>query len=157
VMKSAGLTHGGFYGHFSSKEDLIAQVCQRASGTMLETWKRTADNNTRDPLAAIAVPYLSREHRDRSGSGCLIAALGPEVSRQAAPVRHAVTEGLRSALDSLARLTPGRSAATKRKKAIATFASMVGALVIARAVDDRKLSDEILKAVSATITARDKA
>jgi TetR/AcrR family transcriptional regulator, transcriptional repressor for nem operon len=157
VMKSAGLTHGGFYGHFSSKEDLIAQVCQRATGTMLDTWKRAADNNARDPLAAIALPYLSTEHRDRPGTGCLIAALGPEVSRQAAPVRHAVTEGLRSALDTLARLTPGTSAAAKRKKAIATFAGMVGALVIARAVDDRKLSDEILKAVSATITARDKA
>ena len=99
VMKSAGLTHGGFYGHFSSKEDLIAQVCQRAASTMIETWKRAADDYAADPLAAIALPYLSTAHRDRSGTGCLIAALGPEVSRQAAPVRHAVTEGVRSALD----------------------------------------------------------
>jgi len=157
VMKSAGLTHGGFYGHFSSKEDLIAQVCQRAVSTMLATWNRAADNDARDPLAAIAVPYLSPEHRDRSGTGCLIAALGPEVSRQAAPVRHAVTQGVRSALDELARLTPAKSSAARRKKAIATFAGMVGALVIARAVNDRKLSDEILKAVSATITAQAKA
>jgi TetR/AcrR family transcriptional regulator, transcriptional repressor for nem operon len=157
LMKSAGLTHGGFYGHFSSKKDLIAQVCQRAARTMIETWKRAADSNAADPLAAVVVPYLSREHRDRSGTGCLIAALGPEVSRQAAPVRHAVTEGVRSTLDTLARLTPGRSAAAKRQKAIATLASMVGAVVIARAVNDRKLSDEILKASSGTITARDKA
>src|SRR5687767_14561500 len=67
MMKSAGLTHGGFYGHFSSKEDLIAQVCQRAASTMIETWKRAADNHAADPLAAITLPYLSTEHRDRSG------------------------------------------------------------------------------------------
>jgi TetR/AcrR family transcriptional repressor of nem operon len=80
-----------------------------------------------------------------------MAALGPEVSRQAAPVRQVVTECLGSVLELLARLTPGKTAAAKRKTAIVTFASMVGALVIARAVSDSKISKEILEVVSASV------
>jgi TetR/AcrR family transcriptional repressor of nem operon len=151
LMKGIGLTHGGFYGHFSSKEALMAEACQHAVSIMLEDWNRVADAAPAKPLAAITVPYLSTRHRDRSGTGCLMAALGPEVSRQAAPVRHVVTECLGSVLEFLARLTPGKTAAVKRKKAIVTFASMVGALVIARAVNDSKVSEEILEVVSASV------
>jgi TetR/AcrR family transcriptional repressor of nem operon len=151
LMKSIGLTHGGFYGHFSSKEALMAEACQRAVSTMLEEWTRVAGAAPAKPLTAITVPYLSTRHRDRSGTGCLMAALGPEVSRQAAPVRQVVTECLGSVLELLARLTPGKTAAAKRKTAIVTFASMVGALVIARAVSDSKISKEILEVVSASV------
>jgi TetR/AcrR family transcriptional repressor of nem operon len=151
LMKGIGLTHGGFYGHFSSKEALMAEACKHAVSIMLEEWNRVADAAPAKPLAAITVPYLSTRHRDRSGTGCLMAALGPEVSRQAAPVRHVVTECLGSVLEFLARLTPGKSAAVKHKKAIVTFASMVGALVIARAVNDSKVSEEILEVVSASV------
>jgi TetR/AcrR family transcriptional repressor of nem operon len=151
LMKRIGLTHGGFYGHFSSKEALMAEACQHAVSTMLEEWNRVADAAPAKPLAAITVPYLSTRHRDRSGTGCLMAALGPEVSRQAAPVRHVVTECLGSVLEFLARLTPGKTAAVKHEKAIVTFASMVGALVIARAVNDSKVSGEILEVVSASV------
>ena len=151
LMKAAGLTHGGGSGHFSSMEDLMVQACRRAVSTMLEEWKRAADAATANPLVAITVPYLS------TGTGCLMAALGPEVSRQAAPVRRVVTGCLGSVLEFLARLTPGKSAAAKRKKAMAPFASMVGALVIARAVDDPKLSAEILQIVPASIRASDRA
>lgn len=80
-----------------------------------------------------------------------MAALGPEVSRQAAPVRHVVTELLGSVLNFMARLVPGKTATAKHKNAIVTFASMVGALVIARAVDDPKLSEEVLEVVSASL------
>jgi TetR/AcrR family transcriptional repressor of nem operon len=151
LMKSIGLTHGGFYGHFSSKEALMAEACQHAVSIMLEEWNRVADAAPAQPLAAITVPYLSTRHRDRSGTGCLMAALGPEVSRQAAPVRHVVTECLGSVLEFLARLTSGKTAAVKHKNAILTFASMVGALVIARAVNDSKVSEEILEVVSASV------
>ena len=156
-MKAAGLTHGGFSGHFSSMEDLMVQACRRAVSTMLEEWNRAADAATANPLAAITVPYLSTRHRDQAGTGCLMAALGPEVSRQAAPIRRVVTECLGPVLEFLARLDSRRIAAAKRKNAMATFASMVGALVIARAVDDPKLSAEILQIVSASIAASDKA
>lgn len=151
LMQSIGLTHGGFYGHFSSKEELMAKACQRAVSTMLDGWKSHVDAAPAKSLAAITVPYLSTQHRDRSGTGCLMAALGPEVSRQAAPGRHAVTACLGSVLEFLVRLTPGKTAATKRRKAIATFATMVGVLVIARAVNDRSLSEEILEVVSASL------
>jgi TetR/AcrR family transcriptional regulator, transcriptional repressor for nem operon len=151
LMKGIGLTHGGFYGHFSSKEALMAEACQHAVSIMLEEWNRVADAAPAKPLAAVTVPYLSTRHRDRSGTGCLMAALGPEVSRQAAPVRHVVTECLGSVLEFLARLTPGKTAAVKHEKAIVTFASMVGALVISRAVNDSKVSKEILEVVSASV------
>jgi TetR/AcrR family transcriptional repressor of nem operon len=157
LMQSIGLTHGGFYGHFSSKEELMAKACQRAVSTMLDEWKRAVDAAPGKSLAAITVPYLSTQHRDRSGTGCLMAALGPEVSRQATPVRQAVTTCLGSVLEFLTRLTPGRAAAAKRRKAIATFATMVGALVIARAVNDESLSEEILKVVSASLASTEKA
>jgi TetR/AcrR family transcriptional repressor of nem operon len=147
LMKEAGLTHGGFYGHFGSKEDLIAEACTRASEASKELWAKRAERKPDDPLGAIAEVYLTGKHRDNPGSGCLIAALGPDVARQGTAVRHAVTEGLRSKFEFLANLLPGKSKAAKRRKAIATYASLVGGMVLARAVDDRALSQEILDTV----------
>jgi TetR/AcrR family transcriptional repressor of nem operon len=152
LMKNAGLTHGGFYGHFSSKEDLIAQACERALADCMECWTRLADGAPASPLSAITEFILSPQHRDVPGAGCVLAALGADVSRQAPPVRHAVTKGLHAFFDMLARLIPGKSKAAKRQKALAMYASFVGAVVVARAVDDPKLSEEILQAVSASIS-----
>jgi TetR/AcrR family transcriptional repressor of nem operon len=153
LMKVAGLTHGGFYGHFASKEALMAQACSRALAESLDRWSRLADGATEGPLSAIATSYLSAAHRDRPGDGCLLAALGADASRHGSPIRHAFTEGLRPLVDLLARLIPTRSGPLKREKALATLASLVGAIVLARAVDDPVLSDEILKAVSASLSA----
>jgi TetR/AcrR family transcriptional repressor of nem operon len=151
LMKRVGLTHGGFYGHFASKEDLMAEACQRAVSTMLVDWHRITDKAAADPMTALTNFYLSIRHRDQAGTGCLMAAVGPEVSRQAAPVRRVVTDCLDSVLAFLARLSPGKSAAAKRKNAVANFASMVGALVVARAVNDPKLSKEVLQIVAESI------
>jgi TetR/AcrR family transcriptional repressor of nem operon len=151
LMRAAGLTHGGFYGQFASKDDLIAQACERSISAGLERWSRLAADAPRGALRAIAANYLSAAHRDGPGAGCLLAALGTEASRQAAPVRRAVTDGVRSLVAALTRFGPGRSEAARRERAIATFASLVGAMVLARAVDDAELSDEILAAVSASI------
>jgi TetR/AcrR family transcriptional repressor of nem operon len=156
LMKAAGLTHGGFYGHFASKEDLMARACARALDRSLDRWTRRAEGATGGALASIATTYLSAAHRDRPGDGCLLAALGTDASRQAAPVRRTVTEGLRSLVAALARLIPGRSEAVRRERALATFASMVGAMVLARAVDDAAFSDEILNAVSAALSRPDR-
>src|SRR5262245_61170273 len=87
VMKSVGRTHGGFYGHFRSKEDLMAQACQHAVSTMLEEWASVANGAAGKPLEALTTYYLSGKHRDEPGTGCLMAALGPDVSRQPTPVR----------------------------------------------------------------------
>jgi len=153
LMKSVGLTHGGFYGQFASKEDLMAEASASAAAKMVGEWNALADKGDADTLAAVANRYLSTEHRDAPGSGCLMAALGPEIARQAKPVRDAVTQSLRAILDALTRLAPGKSPAQKRKQAIATFAGMVGALVLARAINEPALSQEILETVSKALSA----
>ena len=153
LMKEAGLTHGGFYGHFSSKEDLIAEASARALTSSLALWSKLAQRAPGDPLSAIAGVYLTSRHRDNPGTGCLLAALGPDVSRQGPAVRRAVTDYVRSACDLLAKLIPGRSRAARRQKAISAYATLVGAMVMARAVDDRALSEEILDACLASVRA----
>ena len=153
LMKEAGLTHGGFYGHFSSKEDLIAEASARALTSSLALWSKLAQRAPGDPLSAIAGVYLTSRHRDNPGTGCLLAALGPDVSRQGPAVRRAVTDYVRSACDLLAKLIPGRSRAARRQKAISAYATLVGAMVMARAVDDQALSEEILDAGLASVRA----
>lgn len=153
LMKEAGLTHGGFYGHFASKEDLIAEASVRALTQSLAGWSRLAERAPDDPLAALAATYLTSNHRDDPGAGCLLAALGPEVSRQGPAVRRAVTDYVRSACDLLEKMIPGKSKAARRQKVIATYATLVGAMVMARAVDDRALSKEILEAGLASVSA----
>ena len=153
LMKAAGLTHGGFYGHFSSKEDLIAEASARALMGSLALFVKVAERAPRDPLSAVADAYLTSRHRDQPGEGCVLAALGPEVSRQGPAVRRTVTDHVRAAVDLLATLVPGRSKAARRQKAISTYATLVGTMVMARAVDDRALSQEILDAGVASVKA----
>lgn len=155
LMKSAGMTHGGFYGHFASKEDLMAQACTRALDGSLEALHQIAERGDENALSAVASAYLSPAHRDRPGEGCVLAALGAEAARHGSPVRSAFTGGVRSALDLLTRLVPGKSKRARRERALATYASMIGALVLARAVDDPELSEEVLQAVLASIAPTD--
>ena len=151
LMKSAGLTHGGFYGHFASKEDLMVQACSRAIDGSLENFKELTKHGGDNALSAIASAYLSPQHRDRPGDGCVLAALGAEAARHGSPVRGAFTRGVRSTIDLLARLVPGKSKRSKRDRALAIYASMIGALILARAVDDPELSEEVLQSVLASI------
>src|SRR5436190_17027693 len=118
LMKEAGFTHGGFYGHFSSKEDLVAEASARALMRSLALFSTVAERGAADPLSAIAAAYLTGRHRDNPGEGCLLAALGSDVSRHGPTVRRAVTGHLRSAVDLLAGLVPGKSKARRRQKAI---------------------------------------
>ena len=152
LMKSVGLTHGGFYGQFASKEELMAEASERAAATMLDQWNAHGRSARIRPAGrSRAQLFVAPSHRDAPGTGCLMAALGPEVSRQAKPVRDAVTQSLGATFDALTRLAPGKSAAQKRKQAIATFAGMVGAMVLARAVNEPELSDEILETVAESL------
>jgi len=151
LMRSVGLTHGGFYGHFASKEELMALACRRAVGDMLAEWSARTEAAPGDAAATIAAPYLTAGHRDAPGGGCLMAALGPETARAAAPVREAVTECLDDVLHTIADQMPGDAMSERRRQAIRLFASLVGAMVVARAIDDPALSDEILETVRAGI------
>jgi TetR/AcrR family transcriptional regulator, transcriptional repressor for nem operon len=151
LMKVVGLTHGGFYGNFSSKEDLMAQACEHAMKRSLDALQQAAEQAGEHALSAIASTYLSDTHRDHPADGCVLAALGAESPRHDSPVRSVFTKGVRSVVDALTKLLPGESTAKKRERAIAVYASMVGAMVLARAVDDAELSEEILKSVLASI------
>lgn len=155
LMKSAELTHGGFYRHFASKEDLMAQACARALEGSLDTLQQLAEQGGGNALSAVASAYLSPAHRDRPGDGCALAALGAEAARHGSPVRGAFTQGVRSAVDLLTRLVQGKTRHAKREQALAIYASMVGALVLARAVDDAELSEEVLQSVLASIAHTD--
>jgi TetR/AcrR family transcriptional repressor of nem operon len=146
LMKEAGLTHGGFYGQFESKEDLMAQASARASAGLLEWWRASAVRSP-DPLSALVASYVSVSHRDEPGGGCIVSALGAEAVREGPKVRRVVADAARSLLETLAEVVPGKSKAEKRQRAEVTLASMVGAIVLARAVDDEALSKEILRAV----------
>ena len=149
IMKRAGLTHGGFYGHFESKDDLAAEITTRVLGR--EGWLERLTGRPDPSVTDVVRTYLSPRHRDDAGHGCLFAAVGSDVVRQPRPIRRAFTEGLRLRMEALRQVMPGRSAATRRQKAIATMAGLVGALILSRAVDDPKLSDEILEATSASL------
>jgi TetR/AcrR family transcriptional repressor of nem operon len=149
IMKGAGLTHGGFYGHFGSKDDLSAEVTAR--GLRSDGWPRRLKSGKVNPSFSEAVrAYLSPRHRNDTGGGCLLAALGSDVGRQRQKVRRAFTEGFRTRVDILRTMMPRGSAAARRKRALATMAGLVGAVMLSRAVDDPQLADEILDAMVAT-------
>jgi len=140
IMQGVGLTHGGFYRHFRSKDDLAAEAV--AYGLAASAEKQAVLASVDDLVAA----YLSPAHRDNRGGGCVMAALGGDVARQKIAVQRKLTGHVRAQLDRLAGWLSGASAGARRERAIATLAGLVGAMVLARAVDDRKLSDEILAA-----------
>jgi TetR/AcrR family transcriptional repressor of nem operon len=151
VMRAAGLTHGAFYAHFASKDALAAAGTERAvSGTLahLEAALRAPD-----PEAAFVRGYLSAAHREHPGGGCAIAALGPEVARHRA-ARAPFTAQVRKVLDTIAGGFRVRRDRRARAHAIHLLSTLVGAMVLARAVDDPALSDEILAAARETLLSR---
>lgn len=142
VMKAAGLTHGGFYGHFASKEALLAQALGAALAAAAERLRSTCAEKGLD---AYASAYLSDEHLLDRGGGCALAALGGDVARQPDEVRAAFADGLRQLVEAAA------SAGGDRSAAINTLAHLVGAVVLARAVSgvDDVAAEEILAAARA--------
>jgi TetR/AcrR family transcriptional repressor of nem operon len=153
IMKAAELTHGGFYGHFASKDDLVAQASQRAMARAAANWSNVVTAEPAEPFAALLEHYLSPRHRDDPGRGCAFAALGNDAARSGKVVRKAFAEGLEPLIDILAASIPGRSKAVRRRKALAAMAALVGALTLARAVDGSSLSDEMLDAVRRVLLA----
>ena len=152
IMEEAGLTHGGFYGHFASKDDLAAEITAEVFGR--EAWLEWLTGKTLPSIAEVVRGYLTPRHRDDPGHGCFAAALGTEVARQPRSVRRAFTGELHRRLEILKDLVPGRSAAARRRQAIAMLAGLVGALILSRAVDDPQFSEEILETVAAAALER---
>src|SRR5436190_9347616 len=141
ISRRAGVTHGGFYSQFESKEAVAAEAIRLALSRWRYVWRRAADGKgRREAFRSIVTGYLSPEHRDAPGRGCVVAALGPSIARQPRKVRAAFTAELKDAMDFLAALVPGDHPARRHEDALAAFACMIGALILARAVDDRRLS-----------------
>jgi TetR/AcrR family transcriptional repressor of nem operon len=147
IMKAAELTHGGFYGHFASKDDLAAQASRRSLARAAAKWERIAADSPADAYAVLLANYLTATHRDEPARGCAFASLSADAARGGKAVRAAFAEGLRPFLDVLAKAIPAGSKAARRRKAVATMAALVGAVTLARAVGEQGLSDEILEAV----------
>ena len=147
IMKAAELTHGGFYGHFASKDDLAAQASRRSLVHAAAKWERIAAASPRKAYAALLANYLTPTHRDDPARGCAFASLSNDAARGGKAVRAAFAEGLQPFLGVLAESIQGRSKEARRRKAIATMAALVGAVTLARAVGDPNVSDEILAAV----------
>ena len=146
IMKAAGLTHGGFYAHFDSKDALEAATVERAVAESSETLYAPASASP-DPRRHFLNAYLSPLHRDRPGKGCVTAALGSEIARHGA-ARATFTQGLRQSLSIIAGwFGTGRDEGEAERQAIRLFSAAVGALILARAVDDPALSDRILASV----------
>jgi len=147
IMKDAGLTHGGFYAHFASREAMLAEAADQAGADGLAAVARVAAAAPpQQALQALLRAYLSKEHVEGVETGCAVAALGSEMPRQAPEVRRAATRRIKEMIDLVARQSPDWGRPGAHERALATVATMVGALVLARAVDDPKLSEALREA-----------
>ena len=147
IMKDAGLTHGGFYAHFSSREAMLAEAADRAGSQSVAMMERIAATSPpQRALRAMMEAYLSKAHVEAIESGCATAALGSEMPRQAPEVRRVATRRIKQMIDLVARKSSDRGQPGAHERALVTVATMVGALVLARAVDDPRLSGALRRA-----------
>ena len=145
IMTAAGLTHGAFYAHFASKKMLEAEAVDLAfAQSERRIYALTAEAS--DKKQAFLENYLNAAHRDRPGTGCAMAALGPEIARDLA-AREPFTRQLKHTIEEMTKRFRWRRKHAARRSAIHLLSAAVGALILARAVDDRQLSDEILQSV----------
>ncbi|WP_395607139.1 TetR/AcrR family transcriptional regulator [Pseudomonas sp. B22129] len=150
VMGAAGLTHGGFYGHFASKEALATEACQKAFEQSNLGWQEKINSSADKQSArdAILRPYFSATHRDNPGDGCPISAFTPDMCHEPADtaLQHAFIEGVKHSLAIFAQLQDD-----DRQSLLAKYAMMIGALTLARATRGNALSDEFLTAAQNTL------
>lgn len=147
IMKEAGLTHGAFYAHFESREGMLAeaaaQACTESAAAVAYVVARVPPAKA---LVSMLNAYLSKEHVERVDVGCPLAALGSETSRQAPEVRRVFTRHIKEMIDLLARQAPDWGKPMAHERALVTLATMVGTLLLARAVDEPGLSDALREA-----------
>jgi TetR/AcrR family transcriptional regulator, transcriptional repressor for nem operon len=147
LMKEAGLTHGGFYAHFDSREALVIEAFAHAMDRSTERWRKLAEQTPPEQrMAAIVDGYLSPLHRDDPGHGCAIPTLGAEIARESPKTRKAFAAKLEEMIDAFAAQIPDVPRKAARKQATAVIATMMGTLVMARVAGNGEFSEEILNA-----------
>lgn len=149
LMQAAGLTRGGFYGHFESKDDLAAQAARRALRSNREAWRQQEDRS----LSAWVKAYLSDTHRDQRGAGCALVALAGDAARGGPALREVFSEGVQALATGLEPQMPASDAAGRREQALAMLSTMVGALLLSRAVGDEGLSRALREAARKALPA----
>jgi TetR/AcrR family transcriptional repressor of nem operon len=147
LMKEAGLTHGGFYAHFDSREALVIEAFTHAMDRSTERWRKLAEQTSPEKrLAMIVNTYLTPLHRDDPGHGCAVPTLGAEIARESPKTRRVFAGRLEQMIDTLAAQLPGVPRKAARKQAMAAIATMMGTLVLARVAGSGDFSDELLGA-----------
>ncbi|TJW54496.1 MAG: TetR/AcrR family transcriptional regulator [Mesorhizobium sp.] len=146
LMEAAGLTQGAFYKQFASKDDLAAQAARRAMESAFHRWSAAAAANPEDPLGAVIAFYLSMDHRADRMDGCPVVALGSDAARQGTDVKASFEAGVREYLEMLGNWVGDGEEPSG--KAMAILSTMVGAVVLSRAVNDERLSKRFLQAAA---------
>ncbi len=147
LMKEAGLTHGGFYAHFDSREALVIEAMGHIMDRSTERWRKLGEQAPPEKrLATIVDSYLTAAHRDEPGHGCAVPTLGAEIARESPKTRKAFAVKLEQMIDMLASLIPDLPPKAARKQAMAAIGTMMGTLVMARIAGSGEFSDEILAA-----------
>jgi TetR/AcrR family transcriptional regulator, transcriptional repressor for nem operon len=144
LMKEVGLTVGGFYKHFDSRDDLVLEAFRAATGPWERQYSAAEAGGLPVTYESLIDSYLSGTHRDHPGNGCPIGALACDIARGSKQIRSLLTERVKGSLELIANLLPQDDSAT-RSKAILTVSALIGAVELARAVSDQTLSDEILQ------------
>jgi TetR/AcrR family transcriptional repressor of nem operon len=153
VMKEAGLTHGGFYAHFPSKDALAAEVAQTLLQRAADRWDQISRTDERPAALDKIVRYYLDAENVATGRCCPLTTLGPDVARRDT-ARSAIRTALDGMIDALGRCLPKGLAARRREKALAALSTMVGAVVLARMADDADLAREVLDAATASVLGR---
>jgi len=147
LMKEAGLTHGGFYAHFDSREALVIEAFGHAMDRSTERWRKIAEQTPPEQrLATIVDTYLTPAHRDDPGHGCAVPALSAEIARESTKTRKAFAGKLEQMIDMMADQIPDLPRKAARRQAAAALATMMGTLVLARVAGNGEFSEEILAA-----------
>lgn len=150
LMKGAGLTQGGFYKQFESKDDLAALASRRALESATRRWSAAAAD-TSDPLESIMRFYLSKDHRSEKAEGCPLVALGSDAARQNVDVRRPFEDGIRAHFEVLDELIGESGDKVPSKKAMAILSMMVGAVTLSRIIEDEQLSSGVLDAAAGEV------
>lgn len=153
LMGAVGLTQGGFYKQFKSKDDLAVQACERVLTDSAEKLAQLLETGD-DPLPVIVDRYLSRNHRDRTSDGCIFASLGPDAARHSPDMIRSFENGIRSYLDVIGRATQASTGHAPHNDPATILSTMVGALVLSRLVEDETLSAHILDAAAKNLLGR---
>ena len=147
LMKLAGLTHGGFYAYFESREALMIEAFTAAMERTISQWRNHMDGMpAEDRFDAFVETYLRPGHRDDRARGCVLPALGADIARSSPKARRAFASKLDEMIDVIAGLLPGKSPKQARQIATSALATMMGSIALARAVGNKDLSDQILEA-----------